>query len=167
MDKEHYEVSLFAKFLHNTGTIFTLSLLVITFINLLFSHIDENIEELSSLFALVEYGLTYRTILQITGFSVIMAGLATFLFSEYFFKKTLFLRRTILFFIATLLVSSGFSCIFKWFPVNDPLAWLGFILSTLICFSASIGLTRVKLKLEGIRYAKLLEAYKLRKKNEI
>jgi hypothetical protein len=51
--------------------------------------------------------------------------------------------------------------------VNDPLAWLGFILSTLICFSASIGLTLVKLKLEGIKYAKLLEAYKMRKKNKI
>jgi hypothetical protein len=94
MDKEQYEVSFFTKFLHNTGTIFTLSLLVITFINLLFSHIGENIEEISSLFALVQYGLAYSTILQIIGFSVILAGLSTFLFSEYFFKKTLFLWRT-------------------------------------------------------------------------
>ncbi|GHU60047.1 hypothetical protein FACS189444_6550 [Spirochaetia bacterium] len=164
MDKEQHEVSLFAKFLHNTGTIFTLSLLVITFINLLFSHIDKNIKEISSLFALVQYGLAYSTILQITGFSVVLAGLATFLFSEHFFKKILFLRRTALFFIATLFVLSGFSVIFKWFPVNDPLAWLGFIVSTLICFSASIGLTLVKLRLEGIKYSKLLEEYKLRQK---
>jgi len=45
--------------------------------------------------------------------------------------------------------------------------FLGFVVSTPICYAISIGLTLLKLKLKGKKYDKLLADYKARHKNAI
>ena len=160
MDKEQNESMFSAKLLRNFGTIFTFSILSMTIAARIVTRFSPEVKNLSTLFTLGEAGLSFNTILQIAGFSLLLDFFMVLIFSEIFIKNMRFLRRTVHFSYVSLLTLSVFSLVFKWFPANDPLAWLGFILSTIICFAASIGLTLLKLKLEGKKYNRLLANYK-------
>jgi cation transporter-like permease len=162
VDEELKGVSFVTQILRNTAAIFTLTVLVISIAGMVFARYDPSLRETSSLFALAPLGLSYNTILQIAGGSVILAIISTFLFSEQFFYKMRFLLRIVIFLSMTLIIFSLFAIIFNWFPVNESVVWLRFFISTLVCFLISIGLTLVKHKLEGKKYNKLLESYKAR-----
>jgi cation transporter-like permease len=162
VNEELKGASYVTQILRNTAAIFTLTVLVISIAGMVFARYDPNLRETSSLFALAPLGLTYNTILQIAGGSVILAIIAAFLFSEQFFYKMRFLLRIVIFLSMTLIVFSLFAVFFKWLPLNEPMSWLGFFISTLVCFLISTGLTLVKFKLEGKKYSKLLESYKAR-----
>jgi cation transporter-like permease len=162
MNEEPNGVMFFTQLLRNTGGIFTLTVLAISFAGMIFARDDSNLREAYSLFALAPLGISYNTILQIAGGSIILALVATFLFSEHFFYKMRFLPRTIILLLMALIIFSLFAIIFKWFPANEPMTWLKFFISTLVCFFISIGLTFVKQKLEGKKYNNLLESYKAR-----
>jgi len=160
MNEELEGVSFFTDLLRNIGIIFTLSVIAISIAGIILIRYDPDLREAYSLFALAPLGLTYNTILQIAGGSIILAVVSTFLFSEHFFYKMRFLLRIIIFLLMTLIIFSLFAIIFKWFPVNDPVVWIRFFISTFACFFISIGLTLVKQKLEGKKYNKLLDSYK-------
>jgi len=162
MNEEMKGVLFFTQLLRFTTAIFTLTVFAISIVGMIFARLDPNLQETSSLFAIAPIGLTYNTILQLLLGSVILAVIATFLFSEHFLNKMRFLLRISIFLLMTLLVFSLFSIIFKWFPVDEPVAWLRFFISTFICFFISIGLTLAKYKLESKKYSKLLENYKAR-----
>ena len=162
MNEELKDVSFFTQLLRNTAAIFTFFVLVISVVCMVLVRFYPILRETCSLFALGPLGLACNTILQIAGCSIILAVIATFLFSEHFFYKMRFLLRTVIFLLMTLIICSLFSIIFKWFPVYAPAAWLQFFISAFICFFISIGLTIVKYKLEGKKYNKLLESYKAR-----
>jgi len=160
MNEEQNGVTFFTQLLRNTATIFTLSVFAISIAGMIFARFDPNLREAYSLFALAPLGLTYNTILQIAGGSIILAVISTFLFSEHFLYKMRFLMRTIILLFMTLIIFSLFAVIFKWFPVNEPMVWIRFFISTFVCFFISIGITLVKQKLEGKKYNKLLKSYK-------
>ena len=69
----------------------------------------------------------------------------------------------VLLLLATLLTFSVFAIVFKWFAIDDIGAWLGFVLSTIICFSISLVLTLLKFKMERKKYDRLLTNYKASK----
>jgi cation transporter-like permease len=162
MDEELKGTSFFSQIMRNTAAIFTLTVLVISIAGMVFARYDPTLRETSSLFALAPLGLSYNTVLQIAGGSVILAIISTFLFSEQFLYKMRFLLRIVILLSMTLIVFSLFAIVFNWFPANEPIVWLRFFISTLVCFFISIGLTLVKFKLEGKKYNKLLESYKAR-----
>jgi len=162
MNEEMKETPFFTQFLRSTGTIFTSTVLTISVAGMIFARFDPSLRETSSLFALTPIGITYNTILQIFLGSVILAAAVAFLFSERYLYKMKFLLRTVIFLLMVLILFSLFSIIFKWFSVNEPIAWFRFFVSIFICFSVSTGLTLVKQRLEGKKYNKLLESYKAR-----
>jgi Na+/melibiose symporter-like transporter len=106
--------------------------------------------------------MSYGTILQLAGFSLIMAVWYLLLFSERFFMKMWFVWRFLFLVLATLLTASVFAVIFKWFPADSLQSWTSFILSTVICFVISTALTLLKLKIKGKKYNALLANYKAR-----
>jgi len=156
------EVSFFTQLLRNTGAVFTSTVLTLTIAGMVFARLEPNLPQVCSLFALAPLGLTYNAVLQIAGISIIIAAISTFLFSEQFFYKMRFLWRIILFLLMVMIVVSLFAIIFKWFLVNKPVIWLQFFISTFVFSFISIGLTFVKLKLEGKKYNELLKSYKTR-----
>ncbi len=160
MDRELGKVSFFTRFTRNIITIFSLSVFAISAAGMTAAHFAPNMQEMSSMFAFAPAGLTYNTIMQLACFSIVMAAVSAVLFSEYFVDKLRFLWRISILFIATLVVFYVFSVICNWFNINEPLILLVFFLSTVICFSISIGLTIVKLNIERKKYGKLLEKYK-------
>jgi len=162
MNEEINETPFFTHLLRYIGTFFTCTVLAMSAAGMLFFRSETDIQETSSLFALAPLGLSYNTILQILGSSVILAFISTFLFSEIFLYKMRFLSRMIIFLLMALIIFSLFAVVFKWFSVNEPAGWIKFFISTFVCFFICIGLTFLKQKLEGKKYSKLLESYKAR-----
>jgi len=164
MIKRKYIAALVIEFTRMFGAIFSLSIIAITIAGMFVGLYDQNMRDVSSLFAFGN-GLQYSTILQIAGFALITAIFSVLLFSEYLQTKTSFLFRGFLLLLVTLVTTSIFALIFNWFPANDIRAWLSFVLCTIGCFVVSFALTVLKLKLEGKKYTKLLEDYKVRHSN--
>jgi len=162
MNEELNEVPFFTQVLRNTGAVFTMTVLTISIAGMVFTRYTSNLPEVCSLFALAPLGLAYNAVLQIAGLSVIIATISTFLFSEQVFYKMRFFWRTSLFLLMVMIVVTLFAVVFKWFPVNEPVVWLQFFISTFVFSLISIGLSFAKLKLEGKKYNKLLESYKVR-----
>jgi hypothetical protein len=153
--------SLVTELLRRFGIIFLLTILAVSFAGILVNRHDSEAGGESAFFAL-GVGLTYNVIFQIAAFSLIMAIFSVLLFSEYFQIKIRFLLRGLLLLLATLITTSVFAVIFKWFSPHSVPAWIGFVLCTVICFAVSFFLTFLKLKLESKKYGKLLAEYKVR-----
>ena len=162
MNEELKEVPFFTQLLRNTGAVFTSTILTLSIAGMGFTRLEPNLPEVCSLFALAPLGLTYNAVLQIAGLSIIIAVISTFLFSEQFFYKMRFFWRINLFLLMVMIVVSLFAVIFKWFPINKPVVWFQFFISTFVFSLISIGLSLSKLRLEGKKYNRLLESYKAR-----
>jgi len=160
MDKERNETPFIMDLMRNMATIFTLSILAISLAGLLLACFAPDSQDISTLFASGGIGFPYSVIFQVAGFSFILAVFSITIISDRFIKKLQFWLRIIFLFISAIITFSIFAIIFKWFPINDPLAWLGFLCSAFVCFVFSLGLTFIKFKIERKRYNTLLEKYK-------
>jgi magnesium-transporting ATPase (P-type) len=161
MDSENKNASFVTELLQRFGIIFLLTILAVSAAGMFVNRHDPAAGEESSLFALFG-GLTYNVIFQIAGFSLIMAYFSVLLFSEHFQTKIRFFLRGLLLLLATLVTTSVFAVVFKWFSPYSISSWIGFALCTIMCFAISFVLTFLKLKLESKKYGKLLAEYKLR-----
>jgi hypothetical protein len=166
MDYKQKITLIIVKFLRNFANIFTMTFLGMTIAGMLVSRLDPVAQEISTIFALGRVGLPYNSILQITALSFILALCSLLLFSERLNLKMRFLTRFTLLLLVTFLATSIFVIIFKWFPVNNLLAWLLFALSFIACNVIVVPLTLLYLKKEGEKYNNMLANYKARRKNE-
>ena len=160
MDNKKIETSFILDLMRNLTKIFTLSILAISLLGLLLARYAPDSHDTLTLFSSGGIGLPYSVIFQIASFSFILAIFIILIISDRYIKNMCFWLRLILLFIFAIITFSTFAIIFKWFPVNDPLAWLGFFISAFICFVFSLGLTFIKFKIERKKYNKLLEKYK-------
>jgi len=166
MNKKQYRITFLIDWARNFGVIFSLAIIAMTAAGMLIKLNGRDMSELSTLFEFSK-GLLYSTIMQIAGFSFIIAFFTVLLFSEHIQIKIRFFYRGFLLLLVTLVVTSVFAFIFKWFPKNNIQGWIGFLVCTIICFTISFFLTLLKLKLEGKKYAKLLAGYKARHKSPV
>jgi hypothetical protein len=139
---------------------FTLSLLVISFFGLLVAYFVPESKNVSTLFALGHNGLTYSTIFQIACLALIIALIIEFLLSDRFFIKMRYLLRYFIFYISVFIATIIFVVAFKWFPVDNLIAWVSFTLSVIACYAISSAITFIILKKQTKKYNKLLENYK-------
>ena len=165
MYEEKNEFSLMSEILRYFKTIFTFAILALSIIISQVTRYFPDVQNVSTLFNSGGIGLSFGTILQVAGFSIILAIFSVLLISERFIKKMRFLYRVVLLLLATLLTFSVFSIVFKWFAIDNIGAWLGLVLSTIICFSISLVLTLLKFKMERKKYDRLLANYKASKNN--
>ncbi|MCL2834170.1 MAG: hypothetical protein FWD78_13450 [Treponema sp.] len=159
MDKEERKTPLIIELLKNFAAVFTASLVAMSLAGMILSRNIPNADAISTLFAM-KNGLSYNSILQITGFSLVITLIAVFLFSGQFEIKIKFSLRLLILFLLSLVVVSVFSIVFGWFPINQASAWIGFILCFIVCYAISAGLTVLNLKIQKNKYGKLLENYK-------
>ncbi|MCL2722135.1 MAG: hypothetical protein FWD47_12470 [Treponema sp.] len=160
MENERNKAGFLTGFLREFATIFTLFILCFSLVGNFVSIFIPDIQNLSTLFALEGAGLSYSTILQAFVFSIIMAFISRFLFSNIIEIKIPYLKRHIIFLFITLIITTIFSILFNWFPVNDIHAWFLFIPFFLVSCLTAIGLSILLMKLEDKKYNKLLENYK-------
>jgi len=167
MDEERNETSILTALLRAFTTTFTwaiLAMCVVGMLNVRYS--SEARIHMTAFFDFGGAGMPFASILQIAGFSLVMAFFAVLLFSERFFPGIRYFWRSFFLCLATLLTCSVFAVIFGWFPVYYPRSWVWFVLATVFCFSLSFALLRLKHKLEGRKYDKLLANYKARRKTQ-
>jgi hypothetical protein len=166
MDEEHERKPLSTELLNRFATTFTMIILVMTLTGILISYNVPDAQEVSTLFALGRAGLPYNSILQLIGLAFILAVFTVLLFSERFNIKMRFISRFVLLMLSALIATSIFGVVFKWFPANDPLAWIGLVLSFVVCSVITSAFTLLYQRLVGKKYNKLLADYKARRTSE-
>jgi len=125
----------------------------------------EQMETLSTLYQAGGKTMAYSTIFQALLCAVLVITLKTVFFSNILFKRMMLLWRVILMALATLGVTSICAVLFGWFPIGEPIAWGMLLLSFSVCFGISIMIMIYETKKESDKYEKLLEDYKLSRKD--
>jgi hypothetical protein len=160
MYEERNGLPFIVEFLRRFGVVFTITILVISFTGILIARHFPDTQYISTLFILGSTGLPYSAIVQLAACSLVLAVYSMLFFSERLLTKMRFMWRFFYLYLLTLLTVSIFSMIFGWFPADNPLSWISFILWLTICFTFAYILTRLKFKLENKKINKLLEDYK-------
>lgn len=162
MDKKQKKAPLLTGYLREFATIFSLTILFFSLTGKIVANIGIETETygITTIHTFDGTGLPYGTILQLLGFSLIMAFLSRLIFSEYFAEKISFILRYIIFAVSTLFIATLFAALFNWLPKNNLHAWLLFVPVFFVSFSIAIVLSILVMKLEDKKYNKLLEEYK-------
>ena len=163
MDEDQNRMSFITELMQRFAAVFTMVILTMTLSGKLISRMYPDAQNTSALFAFGP-GLSYSIILQISALALILAFCVVLVFSEHPNIKIRSLVRYILLMLATLLFTAIFSVVFNWIPASDPFAWLLAAITAIICFSISIGLSFLWVKLQGKKYNELLAKYKERQR---
>jgi hypothetical protein len=146
-----------SSYVAQTLILFSVNILMLMLLAML---VGDGAKEVSPLYQMGSKGLATETMLQFLLSSALIIALKNFFFSEKIFKNLMALWRTVLILFSVFVMSVLFIIIFRWFPLDDYLAWAGF----LICFGGSCTLASlfmiIKTKWESRRYNELLSVYK-------
>lgn len=142
----------------------TYGAIVVIFI--IFSMIlDEGTGEFSTLFELGNKGLTLHTLMQLLLLAVVVTAAQVIFLTDVLFKNLPIVARNALFFAVILVAMVAFACMFGWFPINDPKAWLGFGVSFGLSMAVSIVISRAVEKAENKTLQAALEKYNSSRKD--
>ena len=83
----------------------------------------------STMFSLGANGISAATAFQFLGVIILIVTLRFVFMTDIMIKEMTLTMRMVLFFTCSFAVTVLFIFIFAWFPVNDPLSWLMFIVS--------------------------------------
>lgn len=117
--------------------------------------------EISTLFALGKEGLSFSTLLQLFGMTILIILIRNIFFSDRLIRNMSVVKRAVCMLTGIIVTIIVFVIAFDWFPVRQIEAWIGFAVSFGICFAISMGVTILKEKTEN---RKMEEA--LKKMNE-
>ena len=96
-------------------------------------------------------------ILEVMILAFICGTLQVLVFSQLIFKRMGYARRTLLLGVLLFIPVTAFGLLFRWFPVDQAVGWLGFLAIFLLVFA---GLTlgfEIIFRITGRRYTSLLE----------
>lgn len=91
--------------------------------------------------------------------SVVTALLQFVCFSEVVIKKMRYTVRVLLFALPLLLILSGLAYAFHWFPANNPLSWLLFIVVFAVVLALFTASFEIYYRVTGKKYTDQLENY--------
>ncbi|MBP5654199.1 MAG: hypothetical protein J6X33_01665 [Clostridiales bacterium] len=120
----------------------------------------EHAKNLSTLFALGSSGLSLATLGQLFLLTVILVLLQVIFLSDVIIKDMSLILRNVFFFLSVMAVSTVFVILFAWFPVTEPSAWIGFIVSFVVCTFLSAFITRLKERAENKKMEEALNRLK-------
>jgi len=154
------------KFLRMFATIFTQTILSMTFVGMLIAGMFGNFEASvhHGIFGYGFAGLPFASLVQVAGLSLVMTFWCFLLTSPKVFARLRFLRFAVLVYLATMLSASAFAVIFRWLPADLP-AWTLLVAFGVASFAFAIVFIFAVLKnrAEARRYGELLENYKARR----
>lgn len=128
--------------------------------------IGDSAAEHSSLFALGRAGLSTATLIQLLALSVILNFTRTLFLSDRWIKNMAIFLRFVLSITTIMIVIITMVIIFKWFPIDDPMAWIGFALSFIISMIISVWITRLKERMENEKMQEALNRFNSREKEQ-
>ncbi|MBE5873597.1 MAG: hypothetical protein E7287_04215 [Lachnospiraceae bacterium] len=141
----------------HTMVIWGISILSICLFCALFG---ESAKELSTLFQLGSRGISLETLMQFLVLAIVITGLRWLFFTDTLFKRMTVLFRSI-WMLTGVIVSVGvFAAIWRWFPVNQVLPWIMFIVCFLVCACISVIVSALKERSDNRRMQDALERLK-------
>jgi len=162
MENKQNGMSLVVELVQRFTALFSQAVLVFSISGILVAKHVSYALSFSTLFAPDGKGLPYTGVFQLAGCSIIIVLFSMLLFSDHFQTKIRFFFRSLLLFLVTLVTASVFAVIFKWYPLDNILSWLVFLFFATAGFALMYVFIMIKLKLEGIKYNRLLKNYKAR-----
>lgn len=137
--------------------IYGIAVLTLNIFCLLFG---DSAQEISTIFALGSGGLTVTTSFQFL-LAIGITILFRFIFmTDILIKKMPLAARIIIMFAAAFLNIVVFVLLCGWFPVDNPMAWMMFLISFVISCTASTAVSIFKEKTENRRLAEALDRLK-------
>ncbi len=120
----------------------------------------ENAAEYSTIFSIGNKGVGTATSFQFLAAMALIVAIEYFFTSDMMIKKLSFIPRTALLFGCALAVIIGFIIVFNWFPSNEILPWIMFIICFLISFAVSVAVSTAYERSENKKMAEALKKYK-------
>lgn len=117
----------------------------------------------SSLYSLGSQGFSLATLIQLFAMSVIITLTQILFLSDRWIKNLSIIVRSSCFFFSVILAIVVFVIVFRWFPIGDIKAWIGFLLSFSVCSCIGVFVGRMREEAENKKMEEALEKYK--KKN--
>lgn len=117
-------------------------------------------EEISSLFALGNKGISTATAFQFLGMSILIVFSRILFFTDILIKKMCIAARTVGMLACVIVLIAIFVAVFHWFPVHEWICWLMFSICFMISFILSLTITILKEKTENRQMEKALEEIK-------
>jgi len=167
MENKQNKMSPIIESLQRFAAIFSQMVLIFSIAGILLVRYAPQVLPYSTLFDSDGKGLPYSSVLQLAGCSIIIAVFSVVLYSEYVQAKVRFLFRSIFLFLGILIITSIFAVIYKWYPFHNIRSWLKFAMFIAASFAIMHIFVTVKLKLEWIKYNRLLKNYKARHKDNL
>jgi hypothetical protein len=167
MENKQNRMSPIIELVHRFTGVFSQTVIVFAIAGILIARYAPPTVYLSTLFTPDGKGLTHNGILQLAGCSIVIAAFSAVLILEFFQTKLHYFFRSFIVFLSTLATTSIFAIVCKWYPFSNIQSWLlfwGFITAGFVVMHSFV---MIKLKLEGIKYNRLLKNYKARRKNNL
>lgn len=140
--------------------IFGITILILNVFCVVFG---ENAKEISTMFAMGSDGISVSTSFQFLLVSIIVVVLRFLFFTDSIIKNMSLPVRTGSMYVAIISVILVMNWVFGWFPADMWQAWLGFVLSFIVCSVVSTITVLVKDKLENEKMQDALNKYKQEK----
>ncbi|MBQ6787956.1 MAG: hypothetical protein IJO85_09545 [Lachnospiraceae bacterium] len=140
--------------------IFGITILILNVFCVVFG---ENAKEISTMFAMGSDGISVSTSFQFLLVSIIVVVLRFLFFTDSIIKNMSLPVRTGSMYVAIISVILVMNWVFGWFPADMWQAWLGFVLSFIVCSVVSTITVLVKDKLENEKMQDALKKYKQEK----
>ncbi len=140
--------------------IFEIFGIIVTIFIVLTMILPDDVATVSSLFSLGKEGLSLPTLLELWLMSLLLIAARIVFLTDRLITGMSILLRNIFFFITILVIIVVFVIIFKWFPVDDIMAWFGLLISYIVCTSAGVILGRILEKAENDKMEEALKKYR-------
>lgn len=138
-------------------SIYGVMIVIFVVINLI---IGDNAGSVSTLFSLGKTGLSTATLLELLLLTLIVTAAQSIFLTDVVIKNMALIVRNVLFFATILVAITVFASVFGWFPLNDPAAWIGFIVSFAVCAAVSAFLMRFEENAENKKMQEALNRLK-------
>ena len=104
---------------------------------------------------------------QLLGIAIIGGALMLIAFSDMFIKKVSYIVRICIFIVALFFVTLIFALAFSWFTNANIMIWLMFIGIFLFCFTLSVVIYFITVKIKGKEYTQKLIEYQNKSKEDV
>lgn len=116
--------------------------------------------EYSSLFQMGNAGIPIAALMQFFLLAIMIASLRWLFFTDVCIKHLSILWRSILMFICVIVAVGLLAAAFQWFPVNQVMPWIAFLLCFFVCASISVIVFVIKEKMDNQKMQEALERLK-------
>ena len=142
------------------GEIFTIYGVILAMIVILNLLVGDNAKGYSSFFEFGSRSLSTGTLIQLFFLSVFISAARNLFMTDKWIKNMPIIGRSACLFISVMILSVVFVILFKWIPLNDIFAWIGFTVSFVVSTLAGVLISKLKEKAENMKMEKALERFK-------